>query len=65
MLYNIIICSRSGLEVGDIITHINGTPVKDPGDIYAYSATGEATSFNLIHKGKKKTVFLNTKALDL
>ncbi|KAJ8925052.1 hypothetical protein NQ315_001223 [Exocentrus adspersus] len=48
--------SECGMEVGDIITHVNGVAVKEPSEMYFISHADDVIEIKLIHKGKKKTV---------
>lgn len=54
---------RSGLKPGDIITHVNGVPVKDVSDIYIlYSKkNGRILKMDLIRDGKKAMISVKTK----
>lgn len=45
---------RAGMETGDIITHINGIPVKEAADLYSLSDAETDTEIAVIHHGKKK-----------
>ncbi|XP_060534681.1 serine protease HTRA2, mitochondrial [Cylas formicarius] len=54
----------SGIEVGDIITHVNGVPVKSAAELYVASEEN-ALEIRLINKGKKKKVLLSTKSSSL
>lgn len=42
------------METGDIITHINGIPVKEAADLYSLSEAERDTEIAVIHHGKKK-----------
>ncbi|XP_018576418.1 serine protease HTRA2, mitochondrial-like [Anoplophora glabripennis] len=54
------LASECGMEVGDIITHINGIAVKDPSELYLLSSPNEDIEIKLIHKGQKKIIKLHT-----
>ncbi|KAF2889485.1 hypothetical protein ILUMI_16688 [Ignelater luminosus] len=48
---------ESGLEAGDIITHIDGIPVHDASDIYILcSKEKKKVKMDIIHHGKKKRI---------
>ncbi|CAG9770948.1 unnamed protein product [Ceutorhynchus assimilis] len=49
----------SGLEVGDIITHVNGIPVQKPVELYNFTSSKNVVEIRIINRGKKKNVFLN------
>ncbi|XP_074028714.1 serine protease HTRA2, mitochondrial [Leptinotarsa decemlineata] len=51
--------SQCGMEVGDIITHVNGVPVKEAADLYLTSGNKEIIEIKLIHAGKKKSIALH------
>ncbi|KAJ8957557.1 hypothetical protein NQ318_020597 [Aromia moschata] len=53
--------SECGIEVGDIITHINGVPVKEAAEMYLLSTSYDKIEVALIHRGVKKIVMLDTK----
>jgi serine protease Do len=51
--------SKAGIEVGDVIESINGTPVKNSRDLarkVAMMAPGTAVKFDIVHKREAKTV---------
>ncbi|KAH1008858.1 serine protease HTRA2, mitochondrial-like [Dendroctonus ponderosae] len=50
---------KSGLEAGDIITHVNGIPVQKPMELYNFSSSRNALEIGVINKGKQKTVTLH------
>jgi serine protease Do len=53
--------SKAGIEVGDIIEAINGTPVRNSRDLarkVAMMAPGTSVKFDILHKGGAKTVTL-------
>lgn len=54
---------RSGLKPGDVITHVNGVPVKDASDIYILHSkkNGHFLKMDLIRDGKKTSVSVKTK----
>lgn len=56
---------RAGLQAGDIITHINGIPVKQAADLYSLTKPEENTKLALIHEGKKKNINLTADAIIL
>ncbi|KAG5886914.1 hypothetical protein JTB14_034190 [Gonioctena quinquepunctata] len=56
--------SMSGIEVGDIITHVNGSPVKKAADMYLPSSNEKIININLFHKGQKKNVALHPGSLE-
>lgn len=53
---------RSGLEVGDIITHVNGVPVREASDIYVLHSkkSGPVLQMDVIRSGEKKQIAINT-----
>jgi len=54
--------AKAGIEAGDVITAINGTPVKDARDVarkIAAIAPGTAVKLAILHKGAEKTVSVN------
>ncbi|KAJ8973706.1 hypothetical protein NQ317_017908 [Molorchus minor] len=53
--------AKCGIEIGDIITHINGVPVKEAAEMYFLSNSYEKVEIVLIHRGEKKTVMLDTR----
>jgi serine protease Do len=53
--------AKAGIESGDVITAINGTPVKDSRDLarkVSVTAPGTSVKFDILHKGETKTVTL-------
>jgi serine protease Do len=53
--------ARAGIASGDVITAINGTPVKDSRDLarrVSVTAPGTSVKFDILHKGETKTVTL-------
>jgi serine protease Do len=53
--------AKAGIEAGDVITAINGTPVKDSRDLarkVGVTAPGTSVKFDILHKGQTKTVAL-------
>jgi serine protease Do len=53
--------SKAGIEVGDVIEAINGTPVKNSRDLarkVAIMAPGTSAKFDIVHGGEAKTVTL-------
>lgn len=58
-----ILRCRSGLKPGDIITHVNGVPVKEVSDIYILHSKKNAKllKMDLIRDGKKTSVSVKTK----
>lgn len=59
--YSIRYC-RSGLEVGDIITHVNGVPVREASDIYILHSkkSGPVLQMDVLRSGQKKQIVINT-----
>jgi serine protease Do len=53
--------AKAGIASGDVITAINGTPVKDSRDLarkVSVTAPGTSVKFDILHKGETKTVTL-------
>lgn len=50
---------KSGLEVGDIITHVNGIPIQKPTELYNFSSARNVLDIGVINKGKKRNVILD------
>jgi len=53
--------AKAGIESGDVITAINGTPLKDSRDLarqVGMMAPGTSVKFDVLHKGASKTVTL-------
>jgi serine protease Do len=53
--------AKAGIASGDVITAINGTPVKDSRDLarkVSVTAPGTSVKFDILHKGEMKTVTL-------
>ncbi|KAL1516662.1 hypothetical protein ABEB36_000545 [Hypothenemus hampei] len=50
---------KCGLQVGDIITHVNGIPVKKPTELYNFSGSKNVLEIVVINNGKKKSVLLH------
>jgi serine protease Do len=53
--------AKAGIASGDVITAINGTPVKDARDLarkVSVTAPGTSVKFDILHKGEMKTVTL-------
>lgn len=53
--------AKAGIEAGDVITAVNGTPVKDSRDLARTIATlapGSSVKLDVFHKGESKTVTL-------
>ncbi|XP_030760731.1 serine protease HTRA2, mitochondrial-like [Sitophilus oryzae] len=49
---------KGGLEVGDIITHVNGIPIEKPAQLYDFSSSRSSIDVEIINRGQKKTVVL-------
>lgn len=47
---------KSGLQEGDIITHVNGVPVKEPQDVYTLSKDMCSFTAEAVRNGKKITI---------
>jgi serine protease Do len=53
--------AKAGIQAGDVITAVNGTPVKDSRDLartISMMAPGTAVKLDLLHKGQSKTLDL-------
>jgi serine protease Do len=53
--------AKAGIKAGDVIIALNGTPVKDSGDLareVAMSAPGSSVKLQVLHKGQSKTITL-------
>jgi serine protease Do len=53
--------AKAGIEAGDVITALNGTPVKDSRDLarkIGMTAPGSSIKLDVLHKGETKTVAL-------
>lgn len=57
------LAQKSGLETGDIITHVNGIPVSTAGDIYKYLKDDQKRllKLQLIRRGKPHELFVLNK----
>jgi len=53
--------AKAGIEAGDVITAINGTPLKDSRELarqVSVMAPGTSVKFDIVHKGEAKSVML-------
>ena len=53
--------AKAGIEAGDVITAVNGTPVKDARDLarnISMMAPGSSVKLDILHKGETKTLTL-------
>ena len=53
--------AKAGIEAGDVITAVNGTPVKDSRDLartISMMAPGSSVKLDVLHKGESKTLTL-------
>nr|CAH7761835.1 unnamed protein product [Callosobruchus chinensis] len=53
--------AQSGLQAGDIITHVNGVPAKEVSDVYLQSNTDDTLEVSVLQKGQKKKIIIDTK----
>lgn len=53
---------RCGLEIGDIITHINGVPIKEASELYSLSGSDSLITLDVMKQGKKTKLTLDLSA---
>nr|CAI5867806.1 unnamed protein product [Callosobruchus analis] len=53
--------AQSGLQTGDIITHVNGVPAKEVSDIYLQSNADDVLEVSVVQKGQKKKIIIDPK----